>query len=140
MQQPRVPSPQIVYGRTIFWLVIVAALINVIGPLLAMAFPENSLMDPQHLFAAIWAGNSPDMVWQMVGGGFPGGHFWMRYLHTWDGLMQLGLVIGCTSAFIALLPTAMAFLREKPRSYGWALISLLVSATAFASAADVLAA
>ena len=68
MQQPRVPSPQIVYGRTIFWLVIVAALINVIGPLLAMAFPENSLMDPQHLFAAIWAGNSPDMVWQMVGG------------------------------------------------------------------------
>jgi hypothetical protein len=129
-----------VYGRTIFWLVIVAALINAIGPLMAMAYPDNNMLDPQRLFAAIWAGSSPDTVWQTAGGGFPGGHFWLRYLNTWDGFMQLGLVIGCASAFLALLPTAMAFLREKPRSYGWALISLLVSATAFSAALGIVAA
>jgi hypothetical protein len=140
MQQPRVPTPQIVYGRTIFWLVIVAALINAIGPLMAMAFPDNNLLDPQRIFASIWAGSSPDTVWRTAGGGFPGGHFWLSYPNTWDGFMQLGLVIGCASAFLALLPTAMAFLREKPRSYGWALISLLVSATAFSAALGIVAA
>ena len=95
MEQPKVPDPQIVYGRVIFWLCVVAASINVIGPLLSVTFPDNNLMDPQRLFTAIWQGNNPQDVWLQVGGGFPGGHFWVRNLDTGDGLTQLGIVIGC---------------------------------------------
>ena len=126
MDQPRIPHPQIVYGRVIFWLCVVAAVISVVGPVLSMAYPENNVLNPQHLFVTIWEGNNPEAVWQ-AGGGFPGGHFWLRHLDTGDGLTQLGLVIGCAGAFLALLASSMAFLRERRRSYGWALVALLIS-------------
>ena len=140
MEQPNVPDPQMVYGRVIFWLCVVAASINVIGPLLAITFPENNLMNPQHLLTAIWQGHTPQDVWQQVGGGFPGGHFWLRHLNTWDGLTQLGLVIGCAGAFLALLATALAFLRSRPRAYGWALVSVTISSMVLLSAVGLLAA
>ena len=140
MEQPKVPDPQIVYGRVIFWLCVVAASINVIGPLLSVTFPDNNLMDPQRLFTAIWQGNNPQDVWLQVGGGFPGGHFWVRNLDTGDGLTQLGIVIGCAGAFLALLATAWAFLRTRPRAYGWALVSVIISSMVLLSAIGFVAA
>ena len=140
MEQPKVPDPQLVYGKVIFWLVVVAASINVIGPTLSITFPDNNLMNPQRVFAAIWQGNNPEDVWQVAGGGFPGGHFWVNHLDTWDGLTQLGIVIGCAGVFLALLAAAWAFLRVRPRAYGWALVSVIASSMVLLSAVGFLAA
>jgi hypothetical protein len=140
MEQPRVPDPQSVYGRIIFWLVLVAASINVIGPMMSITFPGNNMMNPQRVFSAIWQGNTPHDVWQQAGGGFPGGHFWVRNLDTWDGLTQFGIVIGCAGAFLALLATAWAFLRVRPPAYGWALVAFGASSMVLLSAIGFLAA
>ena len=137
MEEPKISLPQVVYGQVVYWLCIVAALICTIGSVLAIAFPGRNYMDPHYLFFNIWQGNNPEAVWQQVGGGFPGGHFWLRNLATFDGLTQLGIVIGCSCAGVALISTAIAFLREKPRSYGWALVSLLVAALIFLSAIGI---
>ena len=132
------PGPQVVYGKVVFWLCIVAASISVIGPVLAVAFPDHTFMKPQYLFPAIWEGNGPEAVWQQAGGEFPGGHFWISSLDTWDGITQLGLVIGMASAFLALLAASIAYLLERPRSYGWAMASLLISLTVLTSAMGLL--
>jgi len=61
---------------------------------MGMAFSDNNLLDLHYLLFAIWGGSRPEVVWPEVGAGFPGGHFWMHNLNTWDGFTQLGLVIG----------------------------------------------
>jgi len=119
--------PQLIYGRCIYWLSIVAAMICAIGPVIAVEFPSRNIMDPHYLFYSIWEGKTAEAVWQEVGGGFPGGHFWLHNLTGGDGFIQFGLVLGCSCACIALIGTAIAFLREKPRATGWALVSLWVA-------------
>ena len=119
--------PQLIYGRCIYWLSIVAAMICAIGPVIAVAFEDKNIMGPHYLFYSIWEGKTAEAVWQEVGGGFPGGHFWLHNLTGGDGFIQFGLVLGCSCACVALIGTAIAFLREKPRATGWALVSLWVA-------------
>ena len=134
MDKPKIPLSQIVYGRCIYWLCITAAVICTIGPVVAIAFLDNNFMNPHYLFPAIWEGKSPEMIWLQVGKGFPGGNFWLHNLNTGDGLIQFGLVIGCSCASVALMATAIAYFREKPRAYGWALLSLWLAAMIILSA------
>lgn len=137
MERPKIPLPQIVYGKFIYWLTIIAAMICTIGLVFAIAFPDNNYVNPHYLFFSIWQGNSPQAVWQEIGGGFPGGHFWLHNLTTFDGFTQFGLAIGCSCACLALLGAFIAFLQEKPWSYGWALIALLIATMVFLSAVGI---
>jgi len=137
MERPKISLPQIVYGKFIYWFSIVAAMICTIGPVIVMAFPDNNVMNPHYLFPTIWEGKNAEAVWQEVGGGFPGGHFWLHNLTSGDGFTQFGLVVGCICAFLALIATATAYLREKPRAYGWALISLWVALLVILSALGI---
>ena len=126
--KPVVPAPQRAYGAIIYWLCIVAAVICTVGPVLAISFPRANVMDPHFLFYSIWKGGSPGEVWQEVADGFPGAHFWLDHLDTFDGLIQLGLVIGCSSAFFALVGTSVAVMRQRPVRMGWVVVSLLITA------------
>ncbi len=136
MERPKVSLPQIVYGELIYWFSIIAAIICTIGPVIVMAFPDNNVMNPHYLFSTIWESKSIEAVWQEVWE-FPGGHFWLHNLTTGDGFTQFGLMVGCASAFPALVGTAIAYLREKPRAYGWALISLWVALLVILSALGI---
>lgn len=129
--------PQLVYGRCIYWLSIIAATMCAIGPVITVAYPDNNFMDPHYLFYSIWEGKTAGAVWQEVGGGFPGGHFWLHNLTGGDGFIQFGVVLGCSCAFVALIGTAIAYLREKPRAYGWALLSLWIAALVILAALGI---
>jgi len=138
MEKPKVPLSQLVYGQIVYWLSIIAALICAIGLALSIGFPDDNLLKPQYLFGAIWKGGSdPLAVWREVGGGFPGGNFWINNLNTWDGFMAFGFAIGCSSAGIGLLAAIILFFREKPRSYKWALLSAFVASLIFLSAVGI---
>ena len=95
-------------------------------------------MDPHYLFPTIWEGNDPEAVWQEVGEGFPGGHFWMNNLTTGDGFTQLGLEIGCFCSALGLMGADIVCLWEKPKAYGWALILLAIALLIILSALGVL--
>lgn len=129
--------PQLVYGKCIYWLSITAAMICAIGPVIAMEFPNSNIMNPHYLFYSIWEGKNPEAVWEEVGGGFPGGHLWLHNLTSGDGFIQFGLVIGCSCACVALIGAAIVYLKEKPRAYRWALLSLWVAAMIILSALGI---
>lgn len=130
-------SPQLIYGVCTYWLSIVAAMICVVGPVIAVAFPDHNHMNPYYLFYSIWQGKTAGAVWQEVGGGFTGGHFWLNSLTTGDGFIQFGLELGCFCACVGLIGAAIAYLRGKPRAYGWALVSVGVALVIVLSALGV---
>lgn len=136
-EEVKIPRAQMSYGIVIYWVSVVAALFCVIGPTLSVAVPSNNVADPRYLFSAIWQGQKPLEVWATAGSGFPGGHFWVRHLAHGDGLTQFGLVFGCASAGIALLCSAVGFVLEGPRSWGWALTCLLVALLVFFAALGI---
>ena len=135
--QVQLPLSYRVYGVIIYWISIIAALICTLAPIVAIAFPNRNLLNPEFLFSTIWQGEKPEAVWQTVGGGFPGGHFWIHNLTYGDGIIQFGLVLGCSCAGIALLGTAISYIMEKPRSYGWAVVTFLVATMVFLSAVGI---
>lgn len=112
-EAPKMPRAQIVYGEIIYWVTVVSCIICMIGPVIAMLAPENNVLNPHYLFASIFEGKSAQTVWQEVGGGFPGGHFYLKNLTSGDGFTQLGLALGCSCALWALLAAAFSYLSEK---------------------------
>jgi len=132
---PRMPFAQIAYGRIVYWITILSALICTVGPVVAMANPENNVMNPHYLFRAIFDGKSSEEVWAQVGGGFPGGHFYLDNLDKGDGFTQLGLALGCSVALWALLVAALAYIRQKNLLY--AILATWVAALVFLSASGI---
>lgn len=110
---PAVPTSQIIYGDIVYWITILACIICMIGPFIAMLNPENNVINPHFLFAAIFEGKSAAEVWQAGGKEFPGGHFYLDYLTKGDGITQLGLALGCSVGLWGLLASAGAFAKEK---------------------------
>jgi hypothetical protein len=119
------PRAQIVYGEIIYWVTIVSAVICMIGPVIAMASIDSNVLNPHFLFASIFEGKSAETIWNEVGGGFPGGHFYLDHITTGDGFTQLGLALGCSVALWALVAAAILYLKEK--HYLFVLLSIWVA-------------
>jgi len=62
---PKVPVESVVYGEVVYWVTILAAILCMAGPLLAVASPERNLLDPHKVFAAIFAEEEPGGVWAL---------------------------------------------------------------------------
>ena len=122
----RVSRVQETYGNVTYWVCVAATILCTVGPVICIAYPENNVMSPYLLFQNLWQGKSPDQIWQAAADGFPGGHYWLRSLGRGDGIIQLGLVLGCFSACLALAASSAAYVFENPRQYGWALTALSI--------------
>ena len=137
---PQMPRAQIIYGEIIYWMTIVACIICMVGPTLSVAAPDNNVLNPYTLFNTIFEGKSPEQVWEEVGGGFPGGHFYLdrQYLGYGDAFTQLGLAFGCSCAFWGLLAAAAAYASEKTWLYVvlalWVATLVLLSMTGIVAA------
>jgi len=126
MDKPHVPEAQMIYGRIVYWLTIASCTICTIGPLVSLFWPNHNLINPYFVFARIFEGSTPREIWQATGREFPGGHFFLSYPLTGDGLTQLGLAaIGCSSAAWALMAATFSYVRSHDRLF--AAMSLFVS-------------
>ncbi len=112
-ETPIMPRAQLVYGAIVYWITVAAAIICMIGPVISLASPNNNVLNPYFLFAGIFEGKNAATVWQEVGGGFPGGHFYFKNFTMGDGFTQFGLALGCSVAIWALLAAAIAYLWDK---------------------------
>ena len=112
-QAPQMPRAQTVYGSIVYWITILAAIICMIGPVISVASPENNVLNPYKLFNAIFQGKDAQTVWQEVGGGFPGGHFYLKNFTYGDGFTQFGLALGCSVALWALIAAAVAYAADR---------------------------
>jgi hypothetical protein len=110
-----------------------------VGPVITLAAVDNNVMNPHYLFDSIFDGNTAEVVWDEVGGGFPGGHFWLDYLSTGDGFTQFGIVVGCAAALPAVIATAMVFVfKKEKRSSVWVLFSFVIAALITISMLDII--
>jgi hypothetical protein len=136
-QQPRMPRAQLIYGEIIYWITIVACLLCMIGPAISVANPDNNVLDPYRLFNAIFEGKSSEQVWEEVGGGFPGGHFYLQHPTYGDGFTQLAIALGCSCAFWGLLAAAAAYSSEK--NWLYVILALWVATLVFLSMSGIVA-
>lgn len=132
---PKASLVQVVYGEIVYWITIVACIICMIGPVISLAWPEKNVLNPHFLFAGIFSGKEPAAIWEEVGGGFPGGHFYFSNFFSGDGFTQFGLALGCSVAFWALLATAIQFLRKKDFLY--VILALWVALLVFLSMSGI---
>jgi hypothetical protein len=116
-QRPVMLLTQRVYGEIVYWGTILAAIICMVGPLIAMMNVKNNVAEPYKLFALIFEGKDTATIWQEVAGGFPGGHFYLDHFFYGDGFTQFGLALGCSVALWALIPTSLLYLKEKSPLY-----------------------
>jgi len=123
---PVMPKAVLIYGSVVYWITIVACILCMIGPVISVAFPDNNVMNPYKLFNAIFQGKDAATVWQEVGGGFPGGHFYLQKMTFGDGFTMLGIALGCSVALWALLLSAVEYAKEK--TYLYVGLSLWVAA------------
>ncbi len=96
-----------------------------------MSNTDNNVLNPHFLFAKIFEGKDAQTVWEEVGGGFPGGHFYLKNFTSGDGFTQFGLALGCSVALWALIAVAIAYLTEK--TYLYVFLSLWVALIVFVS-------
>jgi len=88
-----------------------------VGPVISVAFPDKNVMNPYKLFNAIFQGKDAATIWQEVGGGFPGGHFYLKHLSFGDAITQAGIAFGCSVALWGLLASAVVYVKEKNHIY-----------------------
>ena len=120
-----IPRHQIIFGEIIKWTTIASCLIAMIAPVIGLAFPENNILQPNRIFALIFAGNNKDVIWAEAGSGFPGGHFYLQNMFTGDGFAQFGVALGCSVALWALLPTIISYFKSK--EYLCAFVSIFIA-------------
>ncbi len=119
---PPIPAEQRVYGRVIYGLAYLSCLLCLLGPALAVSFPERNVLPPTHMFETVLSGGSVADVWAKSGG-FPGAHFYRTAGFSGDALTQFGLAfIGGTASAWGLLAASFYFVRR--RAWGYALLAL----------------
>jgi hypothetical protein len=134
-ERPKIPAAQILYGDIVYWITVLACIFCTIGPFIAIWNVDNNVGNPHYLFAAIFEGKSPTEVWEIVAGGFPGGHFWFDNFTKGDGFTQFGLALGCSVGLWGLLVSAVAYMFEK--AYLYVILSLWVALLIFLSASGL---
>ena len=125
VEAPKMPRANNVYGAIVYWVTIASCLICMVGPVLSVAYPDNNTLNPYKLFNAIFEGKDAKTVWEEVGGGFPGGHFYLKNFTQGDGFTQFGLALGCSVALWALIATAVAYFAD--RNYLYVSLSIWVA-------------
>lgn len=132
-QRPEIPVSGVIYGDTIYWGTIGAAILAVIGQIISFLTPESPV-SPAILLSQIWEGDSVDGIWAASGLSRPAGeHWYIGQLATGEGLTMLGLAIGVFGVIPAILACAyVMFTREKRPFFGvLATIAALITIASF---------
>jgi len=137
MENPKIQKSQVIFGDIVYWLTITAAIICMVGPVMAFASMDGNILNPHYLFANMWSGMEPEAILETAGEAEASGHYWVNNLAAGDGFTQLGLVIGCSVAIPAMLVAAMVYV-FKEKSLGWALGALWIVGLVTVSALGII--
>jgi len=136
--RPSVPIYNVVYGDVVYWITFATCIISLVGPMFAVLFPEKTVMNPYFTYALIFEGMTGSEIWAALYGEFPWLHrIWWEHFFTGDGFTMFGMVIGCTVALWALIPTIFALAKEG--LYIYILFSIFVMIMILLSASGLIA-
>ena len=120
---------QVYYGGVVHAVTIASCLIALLTPVLILLFPGANLLNPNLIFGAIFEGQSPAEIWLGAGVPLEQGSFWGLFwdnLFTPDGFAMFGIVLGCSSALWALIPTVWSYVKEKSWFYLGISVSIML--------------
>ena len=126
--RPEIDKGQLYFGNVIHWITIMSCLIVLAAPVFILLFLEANLLNPTHIFGAIFEGKKPAEIWEAAGVPFDG-NFWrlfMGSLFTPDGFATLGIVLGCSVTLWGLIPAVWMFIKKK--EYFYSFVALFVMA------------
>ncbi len=134
--RPIAPLYNRIYGDVVYWITFACCIVSLVGPMASVIWPENNAMNPYFTYALIFEGMTGVEIWMTLYGDWPWLHkVWWDNFFTGDGFTMFGMVIGCTVAFWALIPTIPALAREKLWIY--VLFSLFVMFMILLSASGI---
>ena len=124
---PLVPLSGIVYGDIIYWGTIAGTVVTLIGCIIIFTTTMN-YVDPAHILAAVWQGQSIEEIWKVSGGTVPNDHWYLSQLETGNGITMLGIAIGVFSVTPGIIGAAIVLFREKEPVFGWlAIVSSIIT-------------
>ena len=128
-KQPLIPKSQFYYGAVYRWVIIGSCLISLIAPVFILIFPHSNQLNPNLVFNAIFEGKTPAEIWEAAGVIYQSGDFWKRFFgnfFTPDGIASVGVLLGCSVTFWALIPAIWQFMKKK--EYFYVGVSLFIMA------------
>ena len=132
-----IPKSQKIFGSSIYWVMIFAAVGAFFTPIFILANPSNNVLNPNMVFGAIFAGATPAEVWAYsVSGTFPGAHFYLSYMTKADSWAMIFTVIGCGFGLFGLIPAMVYQVREK--DWFCAILCIIITILIFLSVIGVL--
>jgi len=126
-KQPEIAKSQLYYGGVTHWVSIAVCFIALLAPVLILLFPGHNPSNPNRIFGAMFEGKRPAEIWAAAGVPFETSGFWKLFVKNFftpDGFATLGVALGCTVTFWALLPAAWQY--AKTKEYLYFCISLFV--------------
>ena len=132
------PKSQRIFGGTVYWLTIFAAVGALVVPVFILANPSYNMLDPNLAFEAVFAGADPAQIWEYsMYGQFPGGHYYLRHITLADSWAMIFIVIGCGFGLFGLIP-AVVYQVVKEKDWFCAGLGIVIAALIFLSMIGVL--
>ena len=124
-KEPKRPFAGIVYGEVVYWTVLAASIIVIIGSVVAFVTRMN-FVSPSYWICSLWQGKHTGEIWGEFAAVSPVGHWYLNYLGTGDGLTAFGISLGVFSVTLGMVVAAIILLKEKRTFLG---LLALVAAT-----------
>jgi len=113
----KAPFAGLVYGQIIYWGVMFASLIVIIGSVMAF-ITRNNYVPVSYWLSLVWAGKSPSQIWSGITGSLPMGHWYFSHLMTGDGLAAFGISLAVFSVVPALFLSSAVLFKDGDKLYG----------------------
>lgn len=127
---PVTPVAGVVYGDTVYWGTIAAAILTLVGQVVNFV-SQNNHIAPSYLLSAIWQGKDVDNIWGTAVGAAPDGHWYMGHLTAGDGLTTAGIALGVFVVVPAIIAAAVVLFKQRERLFGaMALIAAAITVVA----------
>jgi len=134
------PKSQRIFGSVVYWTAIVSVVGALIIPAFILANPANNVLNPNTVFGAIFAGESPAEIWEYsISGEFPGAHYYLDYITKADSWAMIFIVIGCAAGFLGLV-CAVFYQLLKEKDWFCVILGTMICALIFFSMAGIISA
>ena len=122
------PVSGIIYGECAFWFTLAGVIIALVGVGWYLTGGKNTI-DPDLFLARLWAGDTPQEIWEKSGTTILYGHWYLKHLNRSDALALLGISIVCLGAVAGMWGAFIGMLiskKEKERGMYTLYVTLVV--------------
>ena len=112
--ETKVPFFGVVYGEIVYWLAIIGTVVGIVGAVSVLSSPGSEERS-RNALASLWAGEPAARIWADLADGVGMGHWYLKQLHTGNGLAMFGVAICCVAAVVGMCGGCIAMFTGRGR-------------------------